>query len=48
MTIIMLIKNLEKEKLITIKFEYSELMDFLEFLYFKGLKYKIISITKEN
>lgn len=48
MTVIMLIKNLEKEKIVSVKLDYLCLMDFLEYLYYKGAKYKILRIIKHD
>lgn len=48
MTVIMLLKDLKKEKVITIKVDYLVLIDFLEYLYFKGLNYKVLKIIKRG
>lgn len=47
MTVTILIKDLEKEETITYKFSYYNLLGFLEYIYSRELRYKILKIEKD-
>lgn len=48
MAVTVLIRDLEKEEIITYKFGYYNLLDFLEYIYSRELRYKILKIIKRE